>query len=73
VKKPRLTEERSAWALKQAERGTSADDVCRKLGVSSATFYNWRKRYGWLGPSELRRLRHLEEKDAKLKRLGADR
>jgi putative transposase len=72
VKKSKYTDEQIAFALKQAERGTSVDEVCRKMGVSDATFYNWRKKYGGLGPSEARRLRQLEEENAKLKRLVAD-
>jgi len=61
-----------AFALKQAEVGTSIEEICRKMGISDATFYNWRKKYGGLGPSELRRLRQLEEENSKLKRLVAD-
>lgn len=72
MKKSRYTEEQIAFALKQAELGTPVDEVCRKMGVSDATFYNWRKKYSGLGPSELRRLRQLEEENAKLKRLVAD-
>ena len=58
--------------MKQAELGTSVREACRKMGISDATFYNWRKKYGGLGPSELRRLRQLEEENSKLKRLVAD-
>jgi putative transposase len=72
VKKSKFTDEQIAFALKQAELGTSVDEVCRKMGISDATFYNWRKKYGGLGPSEVRRLRQLEEENAKLKRLVAD-
>ena len=72
MKKSKFTEEQIAFALKQAELGTSVEEVCRKMGVSDATFYNWRKKYGGLGPSELRRLKQLEEENAKLKRLVAD-
>jgi putative transposase len=72
VKKSRYTDEQIAFALKQAELGTSVDEVCRKMGISDATFYNWRKKYGGLGPSEVRRLRQLEEENTKLKRLVAD-
>ena len=72
VKKSRFTEEQIAFALKQAELGTPIEEVCRKMGVSDATFYNWRKKYGGLGPSELRRLKQLEEENGKLKRLVAD-
>jgi putative transposase len=72
VKKSKYTDEQIAFALKQAELGTSVDEVCRKMGISDATFYNWRKKYGGLGPSEVRRLRQLEEENSKLKRLVAD-
>ena len=61
MKKSKFTEEQIAFALKQAELGTSVEEVCRKMGIADATFYNWRRRYGGLGPSELRRLRQLEE------------
>jgi putative transposase len=57
VKKSKYTEEQIAFALKQAEVGTPVEEVCRKMGISDATFYNWRKKYGGLGPSELRRLK----------------
>ena len=72
MKRSKYTEEQIAFALKQAEVGTSVEEVCRKMGISDATFYNWRKKYGGLGPSELRRLRQLEEENGKLKRLVAD-
>lgn len=72
MKKSRYTEEQIAFALKQAELGTPVDEVCRKMGVSDATFYNWKKKYSGLGPSELRRLKQLEEENAKLKRIVAD-
>ena len=72
MKRSKYTDEQIAFALKQAELGTAVDEVCRKMGISDATFYNWRKKYGGLGPSELRRLRQLEEENGKLKRLVAD-
>ena len=56
----------------RAESGTPVADVCRQLGVSEATFYVWRKKYAHLGVSEMRRLRQLEEENARLKRLVAD-
>ena len=61
-----------AYALRQAESGTPVGDVCRQLGVSEATFYIWKKRYRHLGVSEVRRVRHLEEENSRLKRLVAD-
>ena len=72
MKKSRFTEEQIAFALKQAELGTKVEEVCRKLGISEATFYVWKKRYGGTGPSELRRLRQLEEENRKLKQIVAD-
>ena len=72
MKRSRYTEEQIAFALKQAELGSSVPEVCRKMGVSDATFYNWRKKYGGLGPSELKRLKQLEEENHRLKKLVAD-
>ncbi len=72
MKKTKFTEEQIAFALKQAETGTSVQEVTRKLGISEQTFYNWKKKYGGLGPSELRRLKQLEEENHRLKRMVAD-
>lgn len=72
MKKSKFTESQIAFALKQAETGTHVDEVCRKLGISQATFFNWKKKYGGLGESELRRLRQLEEENLQLKKLVAD-
>lgn len=72
MKKSKYTDEQIAFALKQAEVGVSVEEVCRKMGISDATFYNWRKKFGGLGPSEVRRLKQLEEENSKLKRLVAD-
>ncbi|QTY24790.1 transposase [Ralstonia solanacearum] len=72
MKTSKFTEAQIAFPLKQAELGTKVEEVCRKLGISEATFYNWKKKYGGVGPSELRRMRQLEEENAKLKRLVAD-
>ena len=72
MKTSKFTETQIAFALKRAELGTKVEEVCRKLGFSEATFYNWKKKYGGVGPSELRRMRQLEEENAKLKRLVAD-
>ena len=72
MKKSKFTEAQIAFALKQAETGTQVDEVCRKIGVSQATFFNWKKKYGGLGVSELRRLRQLEEENHQLKKLVAD-
>ena len=72
MKKTRYTEEQIAFALKQAETGTRVEEVCRKMGISEATFYNWKKKFGGMGVTELRRLRLLEEENQRLKRLVAD-
>lgn len=72
MKTSRFTEAQVAYALRQAEAGTPVSDVCRGLGISEATFYNWRKKYGDMGASEVRRLRQLEEENARLKRVVAD-
>ena len=57
MKKSKFTEERIAFALRKAQLGTRVKEVCRKMGISEATFYIWKKRYGSVGPSELRRFR----------------
>ena len=72
MRKSKFTEEQIAFVLKQAELGISAEEVCRKMGISDATFYVWRKKYGGIGPSGLRRLRQLEEENRKLKQIVAD-
>lgn len=72
MKKSRFTEEQIVFALKQAELGMSVPDVCRKLGISDATFYTWRKKYGGISPSELKHMRQLEEENLRLRRLVAD-
>jgi len=72
MKKTRYTEEQIAFALKQAETGTRVEEVCRKMGISEATFYNWKKKSGGMGVTELRRLLQLEEENHRLKRLVAD-
>lgn len=72
MKKTRYTEEQIAFALKQAETGTRVEEMCRKMGISEATFYNWKKKFGGMGVTELRRLRQLEDENQRLKRLVAD-
>jgi putative transposase len=72
MKRSRFSEEQVTYALRQAEGGTPVREVCRQLGVSEATFYVWKKKYGQLGVSELRRLRQLEDENARLKHLVAD-
>jgi putative transposase len=71
MKTSKFTEEQIAFSLKQAELGTKVEEICRKLGISEATCYRWKKKFGGLGPSELLRLRQLEEENARPKRLVA--
>lgn len=72
MKASKFSETQIAYVLRQAEEGTAIGEVCRSAGISEATFYNWRKKYGGLMPSEVRRLKQLEEENSKLKKLVAD-
>ena len=72
MKKSRFSEQQIAFVLRQAEEGTAVAEVCWKAGISEASFYNWRKKYGGLMPSEMRRLKQLDEENVRLKRLVAD-
>ena len=72
MKRSKFSEEQIVYALRQAESGTPIGDVCRQLGIAEQTFYAWKKKYAHLGVSELRRLRQVEEENARLKRLVAD-
>ena len=70
--KKRYTEQQIAYALKEVETGKPITEVCRRMGISDATFYNWRKKFGSMGVSEIRRLKALEEENRQLKKLVAD-
>ena len=72
MKRKRCTEEQVAFALRQAEGGTPVAEVCRKMGVSEATFFRWKKQFAGMGVAEIRRLKQLEDENAKLKKLVAD-
>ena len=72
MKRSRYTEEQIIGILKEQEAGLPVAELCRKHGMSDATFYNWKSKYGGLEVSEARRLRSLEAENAKLKRLLAD-
>ncbi len=72
MRKSRYAEEQIAMAFLQAEAGTTVEEICCKLGVSSATFFPWKKMYGGLGVPELRELRLLREENRRLKDLVAD-
>ena len=72
MKTSRFSEQQIAFVLRQAEEGTAVSEVCRKAGISEATYYVWRKKFGGLMPSEMKRLKQLEEENGKLKRIVAD-
>src|SRR6266516_619934 len=72
MKKSRCTEEQMSFAVRQADSGVTGIDVCRQLGVSEATLYVWKRKYGSLGVTELRQLRQLRDENTRLKRLVAD-
>ena len=72
MKSSRYTAEQVAFAMKQAELGTSVPEICRKMGIAEQTFYRWKKKYTGMGVAEVRRLRVLEEENRKLKQLVAD-
>ena len=72
MKKSQFTPEQITFALRQAESGTPAEEVCRKMGISDQTFYRWKKKYAGMGVAEVRKLRILEEENRKLKQLVAD-
>ena len=72
MRKSRFTEEQIAFAIRQAESGTKVPDICRKMGISLQTYYSWRKKYSGMGVAELRRLKTVEEENARLKKLVAD-
>ncbi|SIR72562.1 MULTISPECIES: transposase [unclassified Chryseobacterium] len=67
MKKSKFTESLIVFALKQSETDVKVEETCRKMGISEATYYNWKKKYGGLGISDLRRLRQLEEENSQLK------
>ena len=70
--KKRFTEAQIAFALRQAKGGVAVEEIIRKLGISEATFYRWKKKYAGLGVTEMRRLKQLEDESARLKKLVAD-
>ena len=72
MKKNRYTEEQIAYALKQAELGTAMPEIFRKRGIAEQAFYRWRSKYAGMLPSDLKRLKQLEEENGKLKKLVAD-
>ncbi len=72
MKKSKFNEQQIAFILRQAEEGTTVEDVCRKAGISIQTYYRWRQKYGGLMPSEMKRLKQLEEENLRLNKIVAN-
>src|ERR1700722_19633821 len=72
MKKSKFTAEQIVFPIKQPETGVHVAEICRKMGISEATFYNWKKKYGGLGVAEPRELRQLKDENSKLKQMAAD-
>jgi len=72
MKKTRFTESQIVSALKKQEAGIPTKEICRELGISEATFYNWKSKYGGMEASDVKRLKELEEENARLKKMYAD-
>ncbi len=72
MKNSRYTAEQVAFAMRQAESGTSVPEICRKMGIAEQTFYRWKRKFTGMGVAEVRRLRVIEEENRKLKQLVAD-
>ena len=72
MKASKFSDAQKAFILKQGEEGTPVAEICRKAGISSATYFNWKKKYAGLLPDEMRRLKALEDENSRLKRIVAD-
>jgi putative transposase len=72
MKKTRFTETQIVSTLKRQEAGIPTKEICRELGISEATFYNWKSKYGGMEASDVKRLKDLEEENARLKKMYAD-
>jgi len=72
MRKSRFSDQQIALALQQVEYGASVAEVCRKLGISEQTWYRWKKRFGEMAPSEIKKLKQLEDENRRLKQLVAD-
>jgi putative transposase len=72
MKKTRFTESQIISILRQQETGSKVSDICREHGISDATFYSWKSKYGGMDASHLKRLKELEEENARLKKMYAD-
>jgi putative transposase len=72
MKKTRFTETQIVRAIQEHESGRRAEDICRELGITTAAFYKWRQRYGGMEASDVKKLKSIEEENARLKRMFAD-
>ena len=72
MKASKFTDAQKAFIIRQGDEGTPVAEICRKAGISQATYFNWKKKYSGMMPSEMRRLRELEEENGRLKRIVAD-
>ena len=72
MKASRFTDAQKAFIIRQGDKGTGVAEICRKAGISQATYFNWKKKYSGMMPSEMKRLRELEEENNRLKRIVAD-
>ena len=72
MKKSKYSESQIIKALKANEQGRKAEDICREMGIHKGTFYNWRKKYSGMDASQLKRLKELEEENARLKKMYAE-
>lgn len=72
MKASQFTDAQKAFIIKQGEDGTPVAEICRKAGISQATYFNWKKKYSGMMPSEMRRVRELEQENGRLKRIVAD-
>jgi len=72
MKASKFTDAQKAFIIKQGEEGTPVAEICRKAGISQATYFNWKKKYAGLLPTDMKRLRELEDENSRLKKIVAD-
>lgn len=72
MKASKFTDAQKAFVIKQGDEGTPVAEICRKAGISQATYFNWRKKYAGLLPTEMKRLKQLEDENSRLKKIVAD-
>lgn len=72
MKASKFTDAQKAFIIKQGEEGTPVAEICRKAGISQATYFNWKKKYAGLLPTEMKRLKQLEDENSRLKKIVAD-